>query len=255
MTELILDIGNTRIKAALFRNGRLLRLTAFGSGPGPALRRFIEGFQIDRVGIGSVAGDADGLLSGLPDGSATIHLITTNDRSPIRSAYSSPATLGIDRWANAAAAAALFPQRAAFAIDLGTCITYDLVDSTGTYLGGAISPGTRMRAKAMQAYSARLPLVETDQDAPPFGQSTVASLQAGIRHGVIGELEHFIAAAQQAHPGVGVVLTGGDALLHARALKSGIFAHPFLTLDGLRIILHHSLGAGTASGTGSGSAG
>lgn len=241
--DLILDIGNTRTKAALFAGDRLRRVGSFGTADAAALLRFLKDERPARVAVGSVAGPGEHLLAVLgPD--LPIEQLTTRHPAPIRSVYTTTGTLGIDRWANAVAAAAMYPGRAALAIDLGTCITYDLVGEDGLYLGGAISPGSRMRAQAMHRFSARLPEVEPDFSVPPFGTSTVTSLQAGILHGVVGELRRFMEEAHLRHPGLAVVLTGGDALAHARALKSGIFAHPYLTLEGLRRILHHGRGAG-----------
>jgi type III pantothenate kinase len=252
LADLILDIGNTRTKAALFQGDRLLGLTALSSDDASGLERFLGEREVVHVAIGSVAGDGSQLLGRLNRRHHQVIHITAASPAPNPSAYGTTGTLGVDRWANAVAASALFPKRAALAVDLGTCITYDLVAPDGTYLGGAISPGAQMRASAMHAYSARLPLAELNHLAPAFGDSTETSLQSGVAHGVLGELEHFIAAARALHPDAGVVLTGGDALPHARALKSGIFAHPFLTLEGLRIIFHHGLGlehAGSGPGT------
>lgn len=242
MTDLILDIGNSRTKAAVFNGVQLLALRAFANEDLLGFQGFIDTLSVQRAALGSVAGDGNALVVGLRKRDVPIIELSSQSPAPIRSAYSTMPTLGVDRWANAAAAAALYPGRAALAIDLGTCITYDLIDAAGRYLGGAITPGGRMRARAMHAYSARLPLIEPKPAAPPFGDSTTASIQAGLTHGVLGELEHFIGAARSSHADLGVVLAGGDALPQARALKSGIFAHPFLTLEGLRIILHHGLG-------------
>jgi len=253
--DLIIDIGNTRAKAALFEGARLLRRAAFELPDTAGLAALIHGAPIARAAIGSVAHEAEGLAGWLGE-RFPLTRITSMSPSPIRSAYTSGATLGVDRLANAVAAAHMFPGRAALAIDLGTCITCDLVNAQRVYLGGAITPGSRMRAQAMHAYSARLPLVEAALDAPAFGDSTKSSLQAGIHHGVLGELEHFIAAARTMDPDTAVVLTGGDAPTHARALKSGIFAHPFLTLEGFRLILHHGHGPDpAAAGPSAGAAG
>jgi type III pantothenate kinase len=91
----------------------------------------------------------------------------------------------------------------------------------------------------MNAYSARLPLVEPPADAALMGTDTTTSLASGVHHGIVHELEGFIDRLEHHYPGIAVVLTGGDGLRFARALKSGIFAHPFLTLEGLHAILLH----------------
>lgn len=244
--DLILDIGNTRGKAAIFDGDRLIRRFAFDV-------RDIEGFTaglmqepIARAALGTVAGDAGELVGSLGQ-RFPVTMIGSDSDVPIASAYATVSTLGVDRLANAVAASSLFPGRPVLAIDLGTCITYDYVDAQGVYQGGAITPGGRMRASAMHTYSARLPLVDDAVQAGPFATSTAACLQAGIGHGILGELRHFIGLAHERDRTAAVVLTGGDALHHGRALKSGIFAHPFLTLEGLRIIFHHGHGHGVAA--------
>jgi type III pantothenate kinase len=236
--DLVLDAGNTRTKAALFRGHRLRRTGAMVSGHGPALEGFLAGDRPDRIALGSVAAPDPSWEEHLRS-LATTFLITGSSKAPVRSAYATPLTLGVDRLANAVGAMAMFPGRPVLAIDLGTCITYDLVTSDGTYCGGAISPGMAMRSRAMNAYSARLPLVEPPADAALMGTDTTTSLASGVHHGIVHELEGFIGRLAHQYPGIAVVLTGGDGLRFARALKSGIFAHPFLTLEGLHAILLH----------------
>lgn len=253
--DLIIDIGNTRGKAAIFEGDRLMRRFTFKVRDIQGFVAQLERDPIARAALGTVADEAHELVDWLGM-RVPVFRIDSHGPMPIRSAYTTGATLGVDRLANAVAASSLFPGRPVLAIDMGTCITYDLVDAQGVYQGGAITPGGRMRANAMHSYSARLPLVDDAVHPGPFGRSTVASLQAGISHGILGEARHFIGLGLERDRTTVVVLTGGDALHHGRALKSGIFAHPFLTLEGLRIIFHHGHGAGLAStGEGSGPAG
>lgn len=245
-TDLVLDVGNTRTKLAQFAAGRLVRRDTLPTGDMDALVAATRGLAPARIAVGSVAAPDEQLLAYLRAQAPTL-LITGTTPSPLRSAYATPATLGVDRLANAVAAAAMFPGRAALAVDLGTCITYDLVDAGGTYRGGAITPGMRMRAKALHAYSARLPEVQLTDAPDPWGTSTDEALRAGIHHGILGEMRHFMDQATHEGTTCAVVLTGGDAVRFARAAKRGIFAHPFLTLEGLRLILHHhGVPAGTA---------
>ena len=159
--------------------------------------------------------------------------------SPVRSLYSAMETLGVDRLANVTGAALIFPRRAVLAIDLGTCATFDLVDELAVHRGGIISPGMHMRAQAMHAYSARLPEVDPPEDPMIPGTDTATSLAAGIYHGLLFEVQGQIAFFRQRHPGLAVVITGGDAPRFVGALKSGIFAHPTLTLIGLHALLHY----------------
>ena len=245
--HLIIDVGNSRTKLGFFDAHGLTRQGVVDNGDATALLAWIGVDVPERIAWGSVGAPNDVLLDRLRSMAPTL-VITGATPSPMRSLYTTPATLGADRLANAVAAAAMFPARSVLAIDLGTCITYDLVRADGTYIGGAITPGQRMRAKAMNAYSARLPLVDPGPEPTLFGSSTHEALESGLHHGVLGEIKAFIAAAGHHSDAPCVVLTGGDALRFARALKSGIFAHPFLTLEGYHLILLHNLGAAGAHG-------
>lgn len=258
--HLVIDAGNTRIKLGLFAGEGLVEHGVLPSDDPLGLFAVVQALRPDAIAWGSVARADDAILEQLMAIAPTL-VITGATPAPVRNAYTTKDTLGADRLANAVAAAALFPGRAVLAVDLGTCITYDRVDATGAYLGGAITPGAHMRAKAMHAYSARLPLVDHIHIHDHFATSTAGALQAGIHHGVLGELRTFIASHTHHSPDGAVVLTGGDALPFARGMKSGIFAHPFLTLEGYRLILKHQAcypaprHPGTGTDVGSGAAG
>lgn len=236
--HLVLDIGNSRTKAGLFRDRRLLRTASVPNEDVQALRSFLSADAVDHIACGSVAAEAPAFVQALQT-LAPLTLLRGDSPAPITNAYASPLTLGVDRLANAVAAWSLFPGRAVLAVDLGTCITYDLVSRYGAFIGGIISPGFSMRAKAMHAFSARLPEVEAPEGTPLMGTTTDECLSSGTHHGVRLELRAVIAELGQQHPDLAVVLTGGDAPRFARALENGIFAHPFLTLLGLHALLVH----------------
>lgn len=236
---LVLDAGNTRTKMGLFKGERLMRLAQVWPGDRTAVQLMAGSHPVETIVIGSVAAADPELVEQLAH-HAPVMEIDGASESPLRSAYATPESLGADRLANAVAAAALFPGRAALAIDAGTCITYDVVDQERVYRGGAISPGLRLRAQAMHEHSERLPMVDLeDAGAGPFGRSTGESLRAGVQHGTYLEMAGFVGLFRAEYPDGGVVLTGGDGLRSANALKSGIFAHPYLTLEGYRLIYLH----------------
>ncbi len=243
--DLVIDVGNSRMKLGLFTGGRLLAHTHADRAEMSAVAGFLGGIQPARIAIGSTAAHDDDFLRDLRS-VAPLTVITGDSPSPLGSLYTTRATLGVDRLANAVGAARLHPGRPVLAIDLGTCITYDLVDGQAVYRGGIIAPGLHMRAKAMHAFSARLPLVDPPLDPPFLGTDTASSLIAGVHHGVAMELKGVIGQLGRQYPGLAVVLTGGDAPRAARALKSGIFAHPVLTLVGLHALLHHDPDIGPA---------
>lgn len=246
--HLVLDVGNTRTKLGLYGPRGALRWTVMANGDGERLEQWLGPQRPWCIALGSVAAQDAGLLAKLR-AIAPVHAITGTAPSPLASLYQSPVTLGVDRLANAVAAALLFPGRHVLAIDAGTCITYDLVSADMVYQGGIIAPGLRMRARAMHHYSARLPLVDPAADTPLLGSDTRSSLGAGVHHGMVAEVSGIVDTLRHQWPGLAVVLTGGDAPRFAFALKSGIFAHPLLTLDGLHALLLHKLALDPAVGS------
>jgi type III pantothenate kinase len=254
--ELIIDIGNTRAKLALFSQGRVVKVDRVAGADPASVQAFLGAHRPQRIGVASVGGDVRS-LAGKLEHLAPVTVIDARTPVPIRNAYGTPLTLGIDRLANAVAAHRRFPGRSVLTIDAGSCITYDVVDAQGVFQGGAISPGLHMRAKAMHAYSARLPQVELTGPAEALARSTEEALRAGVLVGTAAELAGFMGAYAHQWPDLAVVTTGGDGLWAARALKSGIFAVPLLTLEGLHAILFHTSpsAAGARLGSSAGPAG
>ena len=147
--------------------------------------------------------------------------------------YKTPTTLGNDRLANACGAAQLYSGQKVLVIDCGTCLKCDLVDAEGRYLGGSISPGLSMRFRAMNNFTDRLPLIDVYGSAGFPGKSTDESMRTGTLRGMIHEINGFIEESEAEV----VVITGGDYPHFEKALKNIIFAHPFLTLQGLNAVL------------------
>jgi type III pantothenate kinase len=243
--DLILDVGNSRTKLAIFSTGGGFQQGVMRNGDKEALLAFLHGTVVGRVGYGSVAATDDRFVTFLRS-LAPVTILTGASDSPLRNAYTTTGTLGVDRLANAVAAWQAHAGTAVLAVDMGTCITYDLVDEHGAYQGGAISPGLRMRAQAMHAYSARLPLVVPAPVPDVVGRSTQASLESGVHYGVAWELEGYVKTLRQQRPQLLVVLTGGDSGRFGPQPEIGIFADPFLTLRGLHALLEHRPAVGDA---------
>ncbi|MCU0448550.1 MAG: type III pantothenate kinase [Bernardetiaceae bacterium] len=157
---------------------------------------------------------------------------------PLHNDYLTPHTLGMDRLAAAIGAAALFPATHLLVMDAGTCITYDLVEASGTFLGGSIAPGLKMRFKAMHHFTARLPLLEPAPEPIALtGRSTAEAMQSGAVLGLVAEIEGFIAHYQQLYPNLQPIITGGDAPYLAKRAKPAIFASQTLVVQGLNEVL------------------
>ncbi|QQR87617.1 MAG: type III pantothenate kinase [Flavobacteriales bacterium] len=245
--HLVLDVGNTRVKAALFSGRSVVKHAVLEAAKATDWERWLAGAKPAAIALAASGELPEELMEW---GAATAPLFRLTGQSPslLGTSYATPHTLGTDRWADALAAWQLGAGRPCVAIDLGTCVTYNIVGPDGVFQGGAISPGLHMRARAMHEQTARLPLVEVDAMPPLVGTDTASSLKSGAFHGVLAELWGYTNALRQQWPDLFVVLTGGDALLFTGHLRSSIFADPLLTLRGLHALLEHQLhhGAGPA---------
>lgn len=237
--HLILDAGNTQLKAAFFVDGELQRVHRIPNAEAMAGLQQAASWSPEAVIFGSVAALRIHDVRDQFD-CPVIHF-KPGITLPITLDYSTPETLGADRLANVCGSRKLHGTKDQLVIDIGTCVTFDLLEGGTKYLGGAISPGMRLRNQAMNDFTARLPLVETIPNPPLTGKTTEGSLQAGIFHGLLDEMEGRINRYKEEYPELVVVITGGDSVYFEKAFKSSIFAHLNLTLLGLHEILLHQL--------------
>ncbi|MEN8927832.1 MAG: type III pantothenate kinase, partial [Flavobacteriales bacterium] len=231
--NLIIDIGNTKIKFALFQGQTLL---VNGSGDSKDFAQFIGGKEIDNTIISSVAISKEVEIVLRRRNLKYIHL-SHKTAIPIANNYATPTSLGDDRLANVVAAAILHPDTNVLTIDCGTCIKFDVINKVGEYHGGAISPGLRMRFQALNHYTNGLPLIETESVDFFIGDSSKKSILSGVVNGTVQEIEGVIAQYHAVYDNLTVILTGGDASFFDKELKSNIFVEQKLTLIGLNEIL------------------
>lgn len=231
---LILDQGNTSLKAGWFEDGSLVREATYPNAT--ALAEDLDKAPPERIGIGSVGAKEEDIKKVLQE-YAKIDLIDNTWPLPLVNQYATPKTLGIDRIAAAVGAWTLYPGESLLVIDLGTCITYDFVDAGGVYHGGNISPGLYMRLQAMAHFTARLPNPGANLEVNLVGNSTDTALQSGALYGILGEIEGMMARYSHLFGPLRVCLTGGDAPAFESKLKEPIFAVRNLVLIGLHTIL------------------
>ncbi|MCR4420330.1 MAG: type III pantothenate kinase [Clostridia bacterium] len=153
---------------------------------------------------------------------------------PIR--FENPREVGADRIVNAVAGYELYGGPV-IVVDFGTATTFDAISAQGEYLGGAIAPGIGISTEALFLRAAKLPRVELVKPKSVIGRNTVASMQAGIIYGFIGQVEHIVKLMrQELGSRTKVVATGGLAEMIAGETKSIDQVNPHLTLEGLRIL-------------------
>lgn len=237
--NLVLDIGNTRLKIGLFDGNRLAEQANWTDWTLEELVSFGNQAGADRVIVSSVATPERDTVRRLAASFPLALELTHETPLPFANTYRTPETLGKDRLAAVAGAQALFPGRNCLVIDCGTCIKYDLLTADGVYRGGNIAPGAAMRIRAMHTFTARLPEVAMRMPEDMVGYSTETALQNGALRGAVLEMAGFAAQFEQRASPLTVVLTGGDAEFLTPHLVDlpGRILEPQLTLYGLNHIL------------------
>ena len=231
---LVVDIGNSRIKSAVFENNKLLEHSVFDR---QELEKKISIIllkhpKIDVLVVSSVGNVAEDAFLFL-DKRIKVEWITHNFPFPFKNLYETPASLGIDRMILASGAVLQFPNQNRLIIDAGTCITYDFVDDQNQYRGGAISLGLNLRYKALHNYTAKLPLLQPKYPDNYVGNSTTESLHSGVVNGLLFEIEGFLSHYEAQFLKFTIILTGGDAVFLAKRLKNTIFANSNFLLESL----------------------
>lgn len=232
----IIDMGNTRVKSALFDDDKIVDFLSFDlASPHlkSLLQKQIQDLQISQIGLLNVTEkkiDFDSICPNTP-----LFQLNSKAKIPFKHLHQTPQTLGSDRIALVAGAFFEFPRKNVFIASYGTCITYDFIDESGLWHGGNIAPGLHMRAQAMHQHTAALPKVDVKliSSNSPWGNTTHDSLNQGIMQGARFELEGYLNLLSQKYPKLISVITGGDMKLIEGLTKSCTFANPFLLLHGL----------------------
>lgn len=235
--NLIIDVGNTRVKAAVFEKDRLVDQLFFTE---KELLEKVDFFLTKYIITGAIMSSvkilSEDLMKSLQKKRRFL-ILDAKTSVPFINKYKTKETLGMDRIALVSNAAKKFSKENVLIIDAGTCITYDYINSDSEYFGGAISPGIEMRYKSLNFYTSKLPLLEKKETNFIIGGSTDESIHSGVVTGVVGEISHIIEEYSKENGYLTVVLTGGDTNFLAKQLKSSIFANPNFVLEGLNTIL------------------
>jgi type III pantothenate kinase len=235
---LLIDVGNTVLKCAIFNGDRLIDHAVIPYHSVEKFTLFISNYKIDSVAISKVKMLPEEIKTALKQMNVKEVNWDKSLKLPILISYKTPQTLGHDRICNAVAAHAAFPNKDCLVIDLGTCNKYDFINRKGEYLGGSISPGFEMRFLSMNTFTDQLPLIPVSETHDFIGDSTENSMKSGVFYGIIGEINYYIEQYKSQFNDIEIILTGGFLTYFDKALKNHIFADPYLTLKGLNIILN-----------------
>jgi len=237
VTNLVLDIGNSSLKASFAKGGRIGETFRYNGEDiyGYILNLSAEK-RVNTIALSSVRDLPPEFLDRLRELCDYLLIVRGDSDLPIRNLYNTPQTLGPDRISAAAGANAMFPGRDCIIFDFGTALTIDFLSKEGEFMGGNISPGMITRLKSLNSYTGRLPLVTPEGEVAGVGKETISAIESGTILGLIYEIEGYISR----YPRNTIIFTGGDAIYFAEKMKSPIFVVYNLVLIGLAHIAEYN---------------
>ncbi|HPT12437.1 MAG TPA: type III pantothenate kinase [Bacteroidales bacterium] len=237
--NLVIDIGNTSVKAAIFKGRDLVIMDRIADAGADAIRAFCGHAAIDKVIVSSVGADPSDTVAHLREAGYWVHDLTWQSKFPFRNMYQTPETLGVDRLAAVAGAISQFGQSTILVIDAGSAITYDLI-SKGVFEGGTISPGMGMRFRALHTFTSRLPLCNYSHNFRYPATNTVDAITGGVIMGLAFELNEYIRSIRKEYTDLVTILTGGDSELFTELIDDEFVTIPDLVIEGLNYLLEYN---------------
>jgi len=234
-TTLCFDFGNTLLKCGVFIIDRLTEVVSLENDQQQTIEKLLDKYKPECTILSSVIDHPKEIENLLAERSSFVKL-DFSTKLPFTTPVSKPQTIGADRLALAAFAAFFYKGQNNLIIALGSCITYNFINKYNSFNGGSISPGMQMRFKALNHYTAKLPVVEADWNFPLIGYDTQTNILSGVLLGMVSEIDGIIDAYKEKFEKFNVLLTGGDTANFAQHLKNKIFADPYLILKGLYAI-------------------
>ncbi len=244
--NLIIDIGNSFTKVALFKGKDISHLSSYKTNVLKNLIKDIKSLKKENSKINKAIISVTGLEHFELERflSANFELFTKlnhKTKIPINNLYKSPETLGKDRLSAVVAANNIFPNNNVLVFDSGTALTIDFINKERKYFGGSISPGIMMRFKALNYFTDKLPEIKIDSNFYDiFGKTTEDAIKSGVQNGILNEVEGYINKFSEEYSNLKIIFTGGDTFFFEKRLKKRIFADPNLVLRGLNIILEYN---------------
>ena len=234
-TTLCFDFGNTTLKCGVFVIDQLTEVVPLGNDHLESVQQLLDKYHPQFTILSSVIDHPAEIEKLLSEKSSFLKL-DSSTKLPFTTPVSKPETIGADRLALAAYAAFFYKGQNNLVIALGSCITYNFINKYNSFNGGSISPGMEMRFKALNHYTAKLPIVKPDWNFPLIGYDTETNILSGVLLGMASEIDGIIDAYKEKFGKFNVLLTGGDTANFAHHLKNKIFADPYLILKGLYAI-------------------
>jgi type III pantothenate kinase len=210
---LTVDVGNSQIYCGVFDGGDLKNTFRRASSVRASSDEFgifframlrengLEADRIDMTAICSVAPDAVRSLRNCFRKYFGFEpfLLQPGVKTGLKIRYRDPLEVGADKIANAIGALSRFPGRNLVIVDFGTATTLCAVSKHREYLGGIITPGISISMEALEAQTARLPVVEIMRPPAILGRSMVESIQSGLYYGTLASVRFLAASISKEH--------------------------------------------------------
>jgi type III pantothenate kinase len=240
--NLVIDIGTTYIKTAIFNKSEIIFRESLPEISPEYIDTITSNFHGTNHSILSSVRKRDpSLLNYLKKKFKVSIDLSEKTPVPINNMYKSPATLGYDRLAAVVGASSTFPKTNILIIDIGSAVTYDFISSKNEYFGGNISPGIIMRFRALHEFTSNLPFEYPSNNQEFIGTDTPGAIISGVQNGLIFELEGYIKRFSEKNKELKVILTGGDAEFFIKKISFKVIIDLNLTLKGLNTILEYNL--------------
>ena len=240
MANLIVDEGNTLCKIAVLDKSEVLCEAVSAEFDMAQVAQMIERYSVDKAVVASTRQGAEKIGEQLRSKIGKVLLFSSQTEVPIDVEYSSRQTLGADRIAMAVGVVCEMGINDALIVDMGSAITFDVVEN-GSFKGGNISPGVAMRFRALNQFTASLPLCEATEPNGEFGKSTTEAIEQGVMQGVLHEIEGYASRIFEKNDKKSIIFCGGDAESFVNRIKNAIFAPRKLMFTGLNRILEYNV--------------
>lgn len=240
--NLIIDIGNTLAKIAVYSDNKLINLFIFNNfSTDNLLNVLLKHPQIKKVILASVVKHDSSIEKLISKNFHKFLILDHKAKFPFKINYKTKNTLGIDRIAGVAGAYNIYPESNVLIFDLGTALTVDFLNYKNEFCGGNISPGLSIRFRALHDYTGKLPLCEKSETIDMISDNTNSAIVSGVVNGLIFEIDEYINRYSDKYEDLKIILTGGDCLYFEKKLKNTIFVEPNLVLQGLNTILNYNV--------------
>jgi len=240
--RLIVDIGNTNIKLGVFKNTKLLKKLRYNLlKEDELISLFVKFPTINKILFCGKNNKLKTQINNIIKHKDVQLIYWKNiNKNMINIEYNELNNLGFDRLGVSIGAKFLYPNYDNhLIIDIGSCITYDLI-LNDCYKGGQISPGINLRLKSLTTFTTSLPNLQFSEPKNLLGNTTISSIQSGVFFGIFDEISSRIAFYKNRTPEINVILTGGDSLHFKKTIKNVVFDDNLL-MKGLNLLLDYNV--------------